>query len=138
MNTLDEIAATFRGVDVELRLQLLLDFAKRLPELPERLRDKRDAGLNRVHECMTPLFLFVEPGVEQGTLRLYLDVAEEAPTIRGFAGILTKALDGRPKEEWRAIPDDLVNRLGLGGVIRMNRLVGIAALVGRLRAAASD
>jgi cysteine desulfuration protein SufE len=137
VQTLDEIAAMFRGVDVELRLQLLLDFANRLPELPERLREQRDAGMNRVHECMTPLFLFVEPGEEAGTRRLFIDVAEEAPTIRGFAGILTKALDGRPREEWREIPDDLVNRLGLSGVIRMNRLVGIAALLGRLRAAAS-
>ena len=137
MQTLDEIAASFRGVDVELRLQLLLDFANRLPELPERLREQRDAGINRVHECMTPLFLFVEPGEEPGTLRLFLDVAEEAPTIRGFAGILTRVLDGRPKAEWREVPDDLVNRLGLSGVIRMNRLVGIAALLGRLRAVAS-
>jgi len=130
---LEEIAATFRSVDPELRVQLLLDYAKRLPGLPDRLRARRDAGLDRVHECTTPLFLFVEPGAEEGTLRLHIDVAEEAPTVRGIASILVHALDGAPPADFAALPDDLIRRLGLDDLIRMTRRVGIAALVALLR-----
>jgi cysteine desulfuration protein SufE len=77
----------------------------------------------------------VEPR-EGGRLALYLHVAEEAPTIQGFAGILVEALNDAPVEDYEGLPDDLVDRLGLGEVIRMNRRIGIAALLARIRAAA--
>jgi len=130
---LDEIAAGFRGVDDELRIQLLLDYARKLPPVPARL--EAEAETHRVHECMTPLWLWVEKN-EDGTRRLYIKVAEEAPTIRGIAGILVAALDGKRRADFEAIPDDLIARLGLQDLLRMNRAVGIAALVGRIRRAA--
>ena len=133
MPDLDEIAAGFRGVDDELRIQLLLDYARKLPPVPARL--EAEAETHRVHECMTPLWLWVEKN-EDGTRRLYIKVAEEAPTIRGIAGILVAALDGKRRADFEAIPDDLVGKLGLQDLLRMNRAVGIAALVGRIRRAA--
>jgi len=132
--SLDEIASTFRGVDDELRIQLLLDYAKKLPPVPDRLA--AEAETHRVHECMTPLSLWVEP--EDGTLRLFIQVAEEAPTIRGIAGILVAALDGKDRADFEAIPDDLIAALGLQQILRMNRVVGIAALVARIRRAAAS
>lgn len=130
MAKLDEIASTFRSVDTGLRVQLLLDYARKLPPVPGRLRD--GAGDHRVHECMTPVYLWMETD-EQGAIRLFIDVAEEAPTVRGIAGVLVAALDGAPAQDYEALPHDLLRALGLDGIIRMNRVVGIAALIGRIR-----
>jgi cysteine desulfuration protein SufE len=132
MERLDEICATFRSVDRAMRLEMLLDFARKLPEIPPHLAERRDAGLGRVHECVTPLFLWLEPG-SGDALRLHIDVAEEAPTVRGFAGLLVRVLDGEPSATFDELPDDLIERLGLHDVIRMNRRVGIAALIARIR-----
>jgi cysteine desulfuration protein SufE len=118
MPKLDEIASTFRSVDTELRIQLLLDYARKLPPVPARLR--AGAGEQRVHECMTPVYLWIETD-DAGTVRLFIDVAEEAPTVKGIAGVLVAALDGAPREDYEKIPNDLLRALGL------------AALVGRIR-----
>ncbi|MDY7108901.1 MAG: SufE family protein [Planctomycetota bacterium] len=131
---LQDIIDTFRSVDEELRLELLLDYSRRLPALPDRLRAQRDAGLNRVPECMTPVFLFVErDGADSDHVRLFIDVADEAPTVRGMLGIIVAAYDGARAGEIGDLPADLVNRLGLGGAIRMNRLVGLSAILQRIR-----
>jgi hypothetical protein len=57
MSKLDEIITEFDELDYQERLELLLDFSENLPELPERFRAERDAGLGRIPECMTPVFL---------------------------------------------------------------------------------
>jgi cysteine desulfuration protein SufE len=136
MPTVAEIGETFRGVDREMRIQILLDYARKLPPLPRRLHAERDRGGARVHECTTPLWLWIEPG-EDDTLHLFIDVAEEAPTIRGIAGILVSALDGAPRAAYAELPTDLVTALGLEDVLRMNRRVGVAALVSRIRRGAA-
>ena len=109
---LQDIIDTFRSLDEEMRLELLLDYSKRLPGLPERLRAQRETGLNQVPECMTPVFLFVErDGPESDRVRLFTDVAEQAPTVRGILGIIVAAYDGAEADEIAALPADLVNRL---------------------------
>lgn len=128
---LDDIIDTFQSVDRETRLELLLDFSKKLPPLPPEHKAARDAGLNRVHECMTPVFLFVER--DNGRVHLHADVAEEAPTIKGFVSILVQGLEGATPAEVAATPNDLVDRLGLADLLRMNRAVGLAAVLARIK-----
>ena len=130
-STLDDITETFQSVDQDTRLELLLDYAQRLPALPARFQAQRDQGMNRVEECQTPVFLWIEH--EGGKVRLYADVAEEAPTIRGLVSIMVHALDGTTPQEVQALPGDLLERLGLSGAIRMNRAVGLAAMIARIR-----
>jgi cysteine desulfuration protein SufE len=131
MDRLDNIIDTFQSVEPETRLELLLDYSQRLPPLPDRLKAQRDAGLHRVPECMTPVFLWVER--DNGHVRLYVDVAEEAPTVKGIVSILVDAFDGRPTEAFNDLPLDLVHRLGLQGHIRMQREVGLSAISGRIK-----
>lgn len=136
MARLDDIASTFVGVDEELRLELLLDYARRLPMLPPEYRARRAAGENRVPECMTPVYLWMEaPG---GRLRILVDVAEEAPTVRGILSILVDAYDGLDPGEAGQMPDDLLDRLRLADVIRMNRAVGMRAIMGRIKRRARE
>jgi cysteine desulfuration protein SufE len=131
MSRFDDIAEAFQSVDVQTRMQLLLDYARKLPKLPDRLAAQRDAGMNRVHECQTPVHLWLEE--DDGRLRIFVDVAEEAPTVAGILGILVKAYDGAALSDAMAAPTDVLQRLGLAEAIRMNRVVGVSAMVGRIR-----
>src|SRR6266850_5666203 len=87
---LDQTIRRFHGADKQTRLELLLDYARKLPPLPERFREARDLGLNRVPECQSPVFLFLER--ENGGVVLHADAPEEAPTVRGFVSLLARAV----------------------------------------------
>jgi cysteine desulfuration protein SufE len=138
LEKLDDIAATFQSVDEEMRLELLLDFANRMPPLPPRMQARRDAGINRVHECLTPVFLFMEAGDAPGSVRMYVDVAPESPTVRGLVSILAQCCDGQPAAEVMQLPDDLLGRLGLHQCIGAQRTMGFAGILARIKRAAAQ
>lgn len=129
---LDQIAAEFADLEPRERLELLLDFAERLPELPAALRAERDAGEHRVHECMTPVYLWVT--CEDGHVRVHGDVAPEAPTVKGFVGILVEAFSGATPAEVLAVSPDVIRRLGLIEALGMVRMRGMSAILNRIRA----
>jgi cysteine desulfuration protein SufE len=58
-NKLEELKQEFDELDVRDRLETLLEFSDELPDLPESYRARRDAGENRVHECQTPVYMWV-------------------------------------------------------------------------------
>jgi len=132
------IVEEFGALDQRTRLELLLDFSRELPAPPERLT--RDAGgaLERVAECQSPIYLAVEvdagePGDGSRPVHLFFDAPAEAPTTRGFAGILREGLDGRPASEVLGTPDDVPDRLGLAAAISPLRLRGMAGMLGRIK-----
>ena len=86
-----EIREEFTALEVRDRLQLLLEFSNELPDLPARFADHPDL-LERVVECQSPVYLFVE--VVDGRVHLHATAPREAPTTRGFASILAQGLDG--------------------------------------------
>jgi len=128
---LQAVVDTFRSAPANLRPELLLEFARRVPPLPERLREDR-SQFERVHECMTPFFVASEVA-EDASVRLFFDAPEEAPTTRGFAGILHEGLDGQPLDRVIGVPDDFYEALGLAEVISPLRLRGMAAILARLK-----
>jgi cysteine desulfuration protein SufE len=129
---LDEIAAEFADLEPRERLELLLEFAEGLPALPARLQAQRDAGEHRVHECMTPVYLWVERDGQ--AVQIHGDVAPEAPTVKGFVGILVNACSGSPAAEVLQVPVDLLKRLGLVEALGMTRMRGLQAILSRIRA----
>lgn len=131
MSQFDDIAEAFQMADPDMRLELLLDYVDRLPPLPERYHELRDAGLNMVHECQSPVFLMVE--VEDSTVRLHADVPREAPTARAFCAILHEAFDGAAPEEVLSAPEDALHRLGLAGLLGMQRTRGLSAIYQRVK-----
>jgi cysteine desulfuration protein SufE len=128
---LDKVVEEFADLEPRECLELLLDFCENLPELPPEYRAQRDAGLNRVHECQTPVFLWVE--VHDGRVRLIADVAPEAPTVKGFVAVLVEAFSGATPEEVLAVPPNLIRRLGLVDALGMVRMNGLNAILGRIR-----
>ncbi len=131
---LHEIVAEFAAVGAKDRLQLLLEMSEEVPPLPDRYAGHRDA-LEQVHECQSPLFLAVE--VEQRSpdrpVHLFFDAPPEAPTTRGFAGILHTGLDGLPARDVLAVPDDFYVGLGLAEAVSPLRLRGMAAMLARIK-----
>lgn len=136
---LQEIQDEFQDVDARDRLEMLLEFSESLPELPEVYRVRRDAGENRIHECQSPVFLWVE--VVNGHVEIHADVPRSAPTVRGFLGLLVATLSGAEPEEILNLDPTLLRKLGLIEALGMLRTRGLQAILHRLKtsvAAATD
>jgi cysteine desulfuration protein SufE len=123
---LDDIVAEFADLEPRERLELLLEFAENLPPLPAKYEAERDAGLHRIAECQTPTFIWVE--IVQGRVQVHAYVAPEAPTVKGFVGILVNAFNGTTPEEVLSTPENLLQRLGLLESLGMIRMRGLAAV----------
>ena len=128
---LQETIETFESVDPAIRLDLLLDYARSLPPLPQSLHEARDQGLGRVTECQSPVFLY--PQVQDGAVHIDAFVPSEAPTARGLVSLLAQTLEGATPEQVAAVPDDLLYRLGLAQQLGMMRQQGLAATIARLK-----
>jgi cysteine desulfuration protein SufE len=128
---LEEIVEEFAELPAELRLEALLDYSRRVPPLPDRLAGHREA-MEQVRECQTPFFLAAEVG-DGEVVTIHFDAPPEAPTTRGFAGILSEGLNGATVQEVLDTPDGFYTALGLGQVISPLRLRGIAAILARLK-----
>jgi cysteine desulfuration protein SufE len=102
-----------------------------VPPLPPRLAGHREA-MEQVPECQTPFFLAAEVG-DDDTVTIHFDAPPEAPTTRGFAGILSEGLNGAPAAEVLTVPNGFYSALGLDRVISPLRLRGISAILARLK-----
>ena len=131
MPTLETIIPRFKAADRSTRLETLLDYSRKLPPLPERLEAEKDRGDHRVHECQTPVFLWVE--LEDGKVHIHADVPRESPTVRGFISLLARTLEGAAPEDVAKIPDDLLDQLGLSETLGMTRTQGLTAILQRIK-----
>ena len=128
---LEEIKTDFRELGLKDRLQLLLEFANELPELPTHYAEHPDL-LERVEECQSPVFIFVD--VDDARLvHLYATAPRESPTTRGFASILVQGLAGLTVEQVLAVPDDYPSDLGLTEAVSPLRIRGMTAMLGRIK-----
>jgi len=128
---LDEIVEEFTDLEGREKLELLLDFAGRLPPLSAEYAARKRQEDRRVHECQTAVFLW--PEVADGQMALVAEVAEEAPTVKGFVAVLAEAVAGRPQAEAADLGEDLLDRIGLTEVLGMLRSRGLRAIIGRVR-----
>ena len=128
---LQEIADDFNAVMAQDRLQLLLEFSQELPPLPAHYAERHDL-LEPVPECQAPLFLAAEVEPD-ATGHLFFDAPPEAPTTRGFAGILYAGLDGLDAEQILNTPGEFSARLGLQDLVSPLRLRGMAAMLARIK-----
>src|SRR6476620_5899169 len=135
-SALAAIVDDFQALTEPERLQLLLEFSEGLPDLPDRLKDHPEL-LEQVVECQSPLFLTIETERNDdgpaGVVRLYFKAPAEAPTTRGFAGVLHEGLDGLSAGEILSVPDDMPELLGLTRAITPLRMRGMTAMLGRIK-----
>ncbi len=131
MTDIEEIVRDFTEADYQETLELLLDYSESLPEVPKRLLECRDRDLQRVYECETPVFIWVE--VQNGVVSIFADVPEESPTVRGLVSILVTAFNGTSPNEIEAAPHDLLTRLGLAQKLGIRRVRGLSAVYSRIK-----
>lgn len=131
---LAEIADDFSSMSVPDRLQLLLDFARGLPALPERYAGHPEL-MEPVPECQSPIFLATEVTGEgpNAPVSVFFSAPAEAPTTRGFAGILAEGMAGMTAGEVVAVPTDLPDRLALAEAVSLLRLRGMSGMLGRIQ-----
>ena len=133
---LQEIVDDFGSVPDKDRLQLLLEFSRDLPALPERYAEHHSL-LEPVPECQSPLFLAVEVGPDS-VVHLFFEAPAEAPTTRGFAAILHAGLDGLSADEVLATPAEFTTSLGLADLVSPLRLRGMSAMLSRIKRQVRD
>jgi cysteine desulfuration protein SufE len=131
MPSLDNLIPRFKAADRQTRLETLLDYSKRLPPLPQRYEAEKQLGHNRVHECQTEVYLWVE--VKDDGVHIYADVPREAPTVRGFISLLARTLEGQSTVAVAELPLDLLDQLGLSETLGMTRTQGLTAILHRIK-----
>ena len=129
---IDKLLRRFATLTPDLTRQALVQYAHRLPPLPERFQGL-DPAQYRVHECMTPVAIY--PEVVEGRMHYHADVPQGAPTIRALLAMLFEALNGQPPEAVLAIPPDFVRQV-MGKIGLETREAGLTAMVERLKRAA--
>lgn len=131
LQSLEDLIDDFNSIGVKDRLTLLLEYSDNLPELPQKYSDHPDL-LERVEECQSPIYLFVEVD-GSSKVNLFFSAPAEAPTTRGFASILHEALDGKTAEEVLAVDEDFANRIGLAEAVSPLRMRGMRAMLHRIK-----
>jgi cysteine desulfuration protein SufE len=130
LETVDSLIADFNSLTIKDRLNLLLEFSENLPPLPERYAQHPDL-LERVEECQSPIFLFVE--VSDGIVKLFFSAPAEAPTTRGFASILHSVIDGMAVSDVLSFDDDFPSKIGLSEAVSPLRMRGMRGMLGRIK-----
>ncbi len=134
MSTLElpeTLIGDFASIRESERLDLLLEFSEALPELPPRYADHPEL-LERVEECQSPIFLFVEIDQDK-RVRLFFSAPPEAPTTRGFASILFSVIDGLKVKEALDFDIDFPSKLSLQKVVSPLRLRGMIGILSRIK-----
>ena len=126
-----EIISAFAEVPQNLKLELLLEYSENLPDLPERYKDHPEL-LERVEECQSPVYLFVELD-EQNIVNIFLTAPDEAPTTKGFASLLQLALDQQQADTVLNFDDSFVDALGITDLVSPLRIRGLQGMLMRIK-----
>ncbi len=132
---MQEIVEEFEWSEGREKVELLIDYAGRMPEMPAELREHPENCVT-VEECMTPVIVTAE--VNGDRMTFYFDVPPESPTVRGLAAIMAEGLDGLTPEEVLRIPTDFYYPMGLDKVLTMQRLNGFSAILAHMKRLAAQ
>lgn len=125
-----EIANDFSALEGNDKLELLIEISDQLPALPERYADHPEL-LERVEECQSPVYLFVE--IHDGIVEIFLTAPREAPTTRAFAGILHSSLNEQPVDTVLNFDDNYPSMLGITELVSPLRMRGIRGMLARIK-----
>ncbi len=132
---LQEIIEDFQFCEGREKIELLLEYAEKMPPLPDRLQKNHDS-MDFIEECMTPVYVATEE--TDAGLRFYFDVPVESPTVRGFAAILGEGLEGATEKQILSLSTDLYSQMGLEKLLSMQRLNGFSAILAHLKRIAAQ
>ncbi|MDX2006032.1 MAG: SufE family protein [Meiothermus sp.] len=126
---LQTIVQTLGSAPKVIKTEMLLEFAKKMPPLPEGMERGQ---LEQVHECTTPFFVHAEIA-DRDKVHLFFDAPKEAPTVRAFAGMLAEGLEGETPEAVLGVPEDFYALAKLEEIVTPLRLRGLQAVLTRIK-----
>lgn len=127
---LQRLVDLFAESPKQVKVAAMVDYADRLADPPPELVEQ--GALERVHECQTPFYVTSEVDPD-GRVTLWFQVPREAPTMRGYAGILADGLNGSTVEQILAVPDTFYTGMGLDEVVSPLRMRGMGAILARIK-----
>ncbi len=133
--SIERVLARFRSLPREEKMQLLVQYSKKLEPVPERFRELPE-GQFTVPECQTRVDIF--PEVRDGKIHFYADLnCRQSPTIAAFLAILFGAINDQPPAVTLAIPDDFVHQV-MANIGLAAREVGLNAILARVKRYAAE
>jgi cysteine desulfuration protein SufE len=127
------LAEDFHALGPAQRLEMLVELGDSVADVPEPYASDTSL-MERVEECQSPVFVVVEVDSDAPhAVTVHYSAPAEAPTTRGFAGVLSEGLAGLDAAAVLAVPGDLPVRLGLDGLISPLRLAGMSSMLGRVQ-----
>jgi cysteine desulfuration protein SufE len=112
------------------RYQQVIDWGRALPSFPEAWKEPS----RKVEGCQSQVW--IEARIESG--RLWLAGASDAAIVQGLVAMLLRVYSGRTPEEALAVDPGFLKDLDLIGNLSANRGNGVAALIRRIRAIATE
>ena len=112
------------------RYQYLIDLGRRLPEMPEELRNED----NRIRGCQSQVW-FVP---EQKDGRLYFQAISDAAIVSGLIALLLRLYSGRNPQDILDTPPDFVEALQLQSHLSPTRSNGLSSMLEAIRGFAAE
>lgn len=120
----------FRSLPREEKMQMLVQYSKKLEPLPERFKALERTPFT-VPECQTRVDIF--PELRDGTVHYYADLdVRKSPTIAAFLAIVFAAVNDQPPATTLALPSDFVHQV-MENVGLAAREAGLNGIVTRLK-----
>lgn len=127
---LSELAEDFALLEEwEDRYRHVIDMGRKLAPWPEEDRQEHE----RVAGCQSRVWLRAEP--REG--RLHFRAASDSSIVQGLLALILSVYDARRPEEILAQGPEFLATLGLAEHLSLSRRNGVAAVLGRIRAAAA-
>ena len=133
--SIDRVLRLFRSMGREEKMQALVQYSKKLEQLPDRLKDL-DRGSFTVPECQTRVDII--PEMRDGRMYFYADLnVRQSPTIAAVLAIIFGAVNGQPPSTTLGIPVDFVSMV-MESIGLAAREPGLNAMITRLKRYARD
>ena len=117
------------------RAALLLEYADRFEEVPERIATRPFPEENHVQRCESEAYVWAEDQAD-GTLKFHFAVENpQGVSARAMSVILDETLSGEPIEQVAEVPTDIVFQI-FGKEISMGKGQGLMGIVSMVKDAA--
>ena len=117
------------------RIQLLIDFAERFQEVPERIARRPFGDEHKVPACESEAYLWAEERPD-GSLDFHFAVENpQGISAKALAVILGDTLSGAPLEEVAKVPREVVYDL-FGRDLSMGKSMGLMGMVAMVQGSA--
>ncbi|OAI41323.1 hypothetical protein AYO38_03835 [bacterium SCGC AG-212-C10] len=128
---LKDLVEDFAFVDRNERIELLIEYADKFEDVPERIATRPFPAENHVERCESDAYVFPEE-LPDGTLKFHFAVENpQGISAKAWAAIMDQTLSGEPLETVAGLPCDVVFTI-YGKEISMGKgqgLMGMADMV---------